>query len=398
MARRKLATQVKSTLKPVLWLVVTLMSGGGISAYFNNWPIVGPLLQSLIGGRPMATAPQYPGSPYAAPQYPGTQYPGTQYPGTQYPPPQYTDLAGNLVHVLEDTLTHVQAPAATSYPPVYHGPAPAQPVAPRSDKLLIASFNIQVFGESKLEHPEVVNVLAQVVRQFDIVAIQEVRSKIDVLPRFLQAINSDGSQYSFLIGPRLGRTVSTEQYAFIFDTRRVECDPSATGTFPDPQDQLHREPFVARFRTRTSMPDQAFTFWLVDIHTDPDLVPQEVAALANVFQAMQRARPDEDDVILLGDLNASETQLGPLGQIPGIHWVVSGAATNTRQDHAYDNILFNSQATSEYTGRWGVLNLERTFGLSQDQALLVSDHFPIWAEFSPWETQQVARFGPGMPR
>ena len=93
-------------------------------------------------------------------------------------------------------------------------------------------------------------------------------------------------------------------------------------------------------------PIAAFTFWLVNTHTDPDEVPEEVAALADVFQIMQRAKPDEDDVILLGDLNASETQLGPLGQIPGITWAVRGVMTNTRQNKMYDNLLFHSQATN----------------------------------------------------
>jgi endonuclease/exonuclease/phosphatase family metal-dependent hydrolase len=151
---------------------------------------------------------------------------------------------------------------------------------------------------------------------------------------------------------------------------------------------MHREPFAARFRGRTNSPEHAFTFWLVNIHTDPDEVPQEVDALADVFQMMQRARPDEDDVILLGDLNASESQLGRLGKLPGINWTVRDVMTNTRQNRAYDNIIFDSRTTGEYTGRWGVVDLERALGLTRDQALQVSDHLPIWAEFQIWEAQQ----------
>jgi len=52
---------------------------------------------------------------------------------------------------------------------------------------------------------------------------------------------------------------------------------------------------ACRFRTRVVPAEMAFTFWLVDIHTDPDEVPQELDALADVFRAMQTARPDEDD-------------------------------------------------------------------------------------------------------
>src|SRR5580765_7829814 len=55
----------------------------------------------------------------------------------------------------------------------------------------IASFNIQVFGKTKLAKPEVMDVLAETVRRFDLVAIQEVRSTADdILPRFIDQINS----------------------------------------------------------------------------------------------------------------------------------------------------------------------------------------------------------------
>jgi hypothetical protein len=194
----------------------------------------------------------------------------------------------------------------------------------------------------------------------------------------------------------LGRTVSTEQYAFVFNTNTVEHDPSSVGTVNDPSDLLHREPMVGRFRARTQSPAQAFTFWMVNTHTDPDEVKQEVDALADVFHVMRSALPDEDDVILLGDLNASESQLGRLGKYPGMGWVVSGAMmTNTRQNKAYDNILFHRQATAEFTGRWGVVELTSVLGISLDDALLISDHLPVWAEFSVWESPGQTRVASG---
>jgi len=59
--------------------------------------------------------------------------------------------------------------------------------------------------------------------------------------------------------------------------------------------------------------------------------------------------------------------------------------TNTRRNRAYDNLLFEQSATAVYTGTWGVLDLEETFGLTRDQALKVSDHLPVWAEFDARE-------------
>jgi len=268
------------------------------------------------------------------------------------------------------------------------GPAPKPAGA-----ILVASFNIQVFGESKMAKRHVVEVLARVVRQFDIVAIQEVRAKSDeIIPSFVRAVNADGSRYHWVIGPRQGRTVSKEQYAFIYDTTRIEVDPASVGIVPDPQNKLHRPPMHARFRTKIRPAEMAFTFWLVDIHTDPDEVPQELDALAGVFQAMQAARPDEDDVILLGDLNAGPPEFKAFQRIPGVTWAIAGTTTNTRRSKTYDNLVFTRPATSEYLGGWGVVDLQTTFGLPLEAALEVSDHNPVWGAFYPAEVR-----GAGLP-
>lgn len=345
-------------------MIVTAISGGGVSGFMNpELPVLGPLVKKLYL---LQTGPNSAQNDYAG--------------------PQAADTANG------QSLTSVHAAHSS-------GSTPAQFASAQkpNDRLLIATFNIQVFGTSKLAKADSMAVIVDVIRKFDIVAIQEVRAKEDhILPTLINMINADGNRYSFLIGPRLGRTTSTEQYAFVYDTNRIEVDPSSVGTVQDPQDLLHREPMVARFRPRTNMPDRAFTFWLVNTHTDPDEVATEVAALADVFQAMRSNTIGEDDVILLGDLNASETQLGRLGKIPGIRWVVQGATmTNTRQNKAYDNIIFDGPSTCEYFGRWGVFNLEKAYQLTPDQALQISDHFPVWAEFGIWESATSSHIATG---
>ena len=227
----------------------------------------------------------------------------------------------------------VAPPTATlGGPPVPTSQAPSlSPTAsPLVQTIKIATFNIQVFGTSKLQKTPVMQVLADVVRRFDVVAIQEVRSTDDtVVPQFVSLINATGVRYDFVIGPRLGRTNSKEQYAILFDTSRIEIDPSSVYTAADPQDLLHREPLVARFRPRVVPPNQAFTFSLVNIHTDPDETDSELDALAGVFTGVQGNGSGEDDVILLGDLNVDEYHLGNLGRLPGIGAVVAGVPTNT---------------------------------------------------------------------
>ena len=259
-----------------------------------------------------------------------------------------------------------------------------QTASPMRDSILIGSFNIQVFGTAKEKKQGVMEVIATVTRAFDVLAIQEIRTQDDhFLDHFMQLVNSKGARYSYVIGPRLGRSSSKEQYAFIFDTTRIEVRPGSVATMGDADDLLHREPLIAHFRVRGIPPSEAFSFWLVNVHTDPDEVAEEVDVLADVFEVMQQQ--GEDDVIMLGDLNASEHQLGPLGRLPGIQYAIAGIPTNTRGTKTYDNLLFDSRRSVEYTAQSGVWNLMSSFALTQDQALEVSDHFPVWASFSIYE-------------
>jgi endonuclease/exonuclease/phosphatase family metal-dependent hydrolase len=266
------------------------------------------------------------------------------------------------------------------------------PVRREGESIKVASFNIQVFGQSKLNKPVVMDYLARIARHFDVIAIQEVRSKDqDVLPRFVDKINETGRSYDYVIGPRLGRTDSKEQYAFIFDMASVEVDRTELYTIQDSDDLLHREPLVGWFRVRGPPVEQAFTFTLVNIHTDPDETDQELDVLDDVMLAVRNDGRQEDDVILLGDLNVDDRHLGDLGRLSGIAWAISGMPTNVRGTQLYDNIIFHSAASSEFTGRAGVFDFMREYNLTMDEALEISDHLPVWAEFSVYEGGQPGR-------
>ncbi len=260
------------------------------------------------------------------------------------------------------------------------------PVARRGDTIRIASFNIQVLGSTKLSKPLVMERLAQIARKFDIIAVQEIRSLDQtVLPQFVDLINSGGRAYDFVIGPRLGRTVSKEQYAYIFDRASIEVDRSQTYTMHDPADLMHREPFVALFRVRGPSPQEAFTFRLVNVHTDPEEVSREAALTAQILQKVRDDGVGEDDVIVLGDFNANDRQLRELSDLDGMTLTVQGVATTPRGTKQYDNIVFDPAATVEFTGRAGVFDFLRAYNLSVEEAIEISDHLPVWAEFSIYE-------------
>ena len=71
--------------------------------------------------------------------------------------------------------------------------------------------------------------------------------------------------------------------------------------------------------------------------------------------------------------------------MPGITWAIAGIPTNVLRTQQYDNIIFHSQATREFVGRGGVVDFMRDYNLGADEAAEVSDHLPVWAEFSIFE-------------
>ncbi len=252
------------------------------------------------------------------------------------------------------------------------------------ETIRVASFNIQIFGPTKASKPKVMHSLARIIRQFDLVAIQEIRTiDRDLLYQLLDQVNADGQKYDIVAGPRLGRTDSKEQFAYIFDTRRIELDRYQLYTVQDPEDLIHREPLVGWFRVRGPDPKRAFTFSLINVHTDPDEAKQEVAALHSLFDEVRNDGRGEDDVIMLGDFNADNATIISLGSSSVTASV--NKMTNTRGTKQYDNILFDERATEEFAGRAGVFDFLREFNLTIDEALEISDHLPVWAEFSMQE-------------
>ncbi len=283
-------------------------------------------------------------------------------------------------------------PAATvSAPQVNPGLAvPAAPPASlNTGRIRIGSFNIQAFGPSKMNDPWVMERIAAVIRNFDVIAIQEIRSKDqEILNVLLQYVNVNGGRFNYLLGPRLGRTHSKEQYAYIYNTLTIVTTPENTYTVRDDEDLLHREPLVARFAVLGSGAYQPFTFTLANVHTDPDEVAQEVSVLGIVYQSIvnyEAAVAREDDIIMVGDFNADAKTLASVATRREYAPTILNVATNVAGTRQYDNILLNPYYCSEFTGNSGVLDLATYFQITQDQARKISDHLPVWAEFQVYE-------------
>ncbi|WP_440952067.1 exonuclease/endonuclease/phosphatase family protein [Methanococcoides sp. FTZ1] len=251
-----------------------------------------------------------------------------------------------------------------------------------SESLVVGAFNVQVFGVSKADKPEVMAVLADIVRTYDVVAIQEIRDASQTaLPELVDLVNNDGSQYDYVVSERLGRTTSKEQYAYIYNTQTVEIT-GMPETYPEPEgtDPFHRQPYIAAI----SSTQGNFDAVLIVVHTDPDEATEEINALDDVLTYAQSVYPEENDFILMGDFNADGSYFDEdsTSDLDAYHWVIDDTVDTTTKstDYTYDRIVLTD--SSDLVGDSGVFRYDLEYGLSEDLTTDVSDHYPVFATFS----------------
>ncbi len=258
---------------------------------------------------------------------------------------------------------------------------------PRDPRFVrVASFNIEMLERDKAANLQSMHMLASIMAQFDIVAVQGVAvSESYAVGQLVDVINSSGRQYDYVLGPRVGRDeASMRQFAFVYDVKRVEVDSKEVYTVEDPDDLLRWEPLVAWFRTRSVNPNDAFTFTLVNMEADPDEKERESAILGGVFREVRNDLRREDDVILAGCFRMPCKQIdSQANAVPNSDWALTGTTPSNTQGTAQDdNIMSCHNFTDEATGRVGVFDFLRQLNLSLDQAENISTHLPVWAEFT----------------
>jgi len=248
----------------------------------------------------------------------------------------------------------------------------------------LAAFNLQIFGTFKANKPEIMEVLSKTIRNFDIVAVQEIRDASQTaLPALRNSVNDmAGPKYDFVVSDRLGRTTSKEQYSYFFNTQTMQ-QIGYPYTYPDSNDIFQREPYVAEFKARNGN----FDFVLITIHTDPDTATQEITDLPKVVENAKSRYQGEGDFIVLGDLNAdcdyfNENSLSPLRSSDYL-WVINNSIDTTTKATActYDRIILTSQAKTDFTGNSGVFRFDDAYNLTYNMTVAVSDHYPVYAEF-----------------
>ena len=255
----------------------------------------------------------------------------------------------------------------------------------RSEVARIATFNIKVFGKTKMGKPEVVTQLVDTVLQYDLVAIQEIKDIDETVPYdFLAELNNaSGDFWNMSLSVRSGTQAddqsSQEQYAYYYN-HSVFREIGEGELYNDStNDYFQREPYRAQFELlNASGNSSGFDVTIFTIHTKPASALAEIDALHEVIQSYQENDSTETDVILLGDLNADcsyasaqELWQSPLRQ-PQYNWLVNDIADTTvsSTDCAYDRIITLDDLNGRLVGSWGIdTSITNTS---------VSDHYPVW--------------------
>ncbi|MDO9517745.1 MAG: hypothetical protein Q7J10_06805, partial [Methanosarcinaceae archaeon] len=102
-----------------------------------------------------------------------------------------------------------------------------------------------------------------------------------------------------------------------------------------------------------------------------------------LIEYAQGMYPEEQDFIVLGDMNADGSYFDEdsTSDLSEYYWCIDNTLDTTTKstDYTYDRIILTD--SSDFTGNAGVLRYDLEYGLSLDETVAVSDHYPVYAEF-----------------
>lgn len=244
----------------------------------------------------------------------------------------------------------------------------------------ICSWNLQNLGKSK-DNAEL-NYVADVIKVFDVIAIQEVVSGYggsQAVARLADELNRLGSKWDYVISnPTSTLGNSSERYAFLWNTAKVTKHgmPWLESNYSS---EIDREPYFCQFTAGKK------TFTLSSFHAVPKSKNPETEI--KYFKFLPALYPYHN-LIFCGDFNLpqSHTVFNPLkkmGYIPAL----TGQKTSLKQAclngdclaSEYDNIFFKPSAVQILKA--GIIHFYTDFE-DLKYARAISDHVPVYMQIS----------------
>jgi len=277
------------------------------------------------------------------------------------------------------------------------------PSSKLDETLNIASWNIREFGKAA-RRPESLHFIAEIIGQFDLVCIVELRDDISQMQTVLSYLGPDWkaifSDYDLDAGG------NRERLAFIYDQRAVRFTglaaeagaprtKNANGEYVS-DITFWRSPFMASFQAGD------FDLILLTVHirwgaNETERI-KDLTLLADWVDARVKEKTGWDkDILVMGDFNIPSLKsplykavsAKGLEMIPALAKVDVGS--NLEKNKRYDQVLHYSQFTNATMAKAGVLDFY--IDEASIPALYVknpptkskftyqmSDHLPIWVQ------------------
>lgn len=289
------------------------------------------------------------------------------------------------------------------------------PPSKLDETLNVATWNIREFGKVRRSEAAV-HYIAEILYQFDLVAITELRDDLGDLERLMRLL---GPYWRAIFSDfNTDAAGNRERIAYLYDSRAAvftglaaESDPirtrdEASGEYL-PTITWWRSPFMASFRAGN------FDFVLLSAHVrwghGVGHRRPELEMLADwVEDRRQETHVVDKDLMLMGDFNIPSRRSSLYRAITkhGLEMPKSLAGTehgsNLARDKRYDQILHYRQHTDVFTTFGGVLDFYhddwRALFPAQhypdmDKTAFtyeLSDHLPLWVHIDTWiEDEQL---------
>ena len=262
--------------------------------------------------------------------------------------------------------------------------------------LRIAAWNIKVFGNSKISNQPVVDIILQVIYQYDLIIIQELKdadcedqqSENCVFKQLTDQIEiANPGKYGFGLSTRLSSSGSAQKelYGYVWNSEKI----SNAGFHQVVDPNIERPPYIGLFESN------GVKFQTLPLHSKPDFAYEETDKLDDVWYEFINHNvadlnlPENDqNPIALGDFNFDSTYVSGCNMgttcesnaLPGWVWHVNHKEDTTvavGTDQAYDRIVSkfsNSFPGTASCGRAFIYDHLLDDILQPDE---VSDHYPV---------------------
>jgi endonuclease/exonuclease/phosphatase family metal-dependent hydrolase len=244
----------------------------------------------------------------------------------------------------------------------------------------LLSWNLENFGSSKSNSE--IGFIANTLRDYDIVAIQEVVAGdggAQAVAKLADELNRKGAKWDYTISdPTSSSTYKTERYAFLWQTARVKKIGKAWLEIKYHL-EIDREPYFCTFQYANKSFTVA-TFHAITKKMQPETEIKYLKFLPEEYPNL--------NLIFVGDFNCpqSHSVFNPLKKM-GYSPIFVNQKTSLKQKckndtclaSEFDNMFYHSSKITMLNS--GVLPFYKSFN-SLKEARMISDHIPIWFEFS----------------